>query len=180
MSDQQQKKPVVYIISCGTPVAQRLYDLLPLLQSVGWDTYVILTPMAVRFVDVPRLVELAGHPVRSEYKQPDDPHMLPRADAVIVFPTTFNTLNKWASGISDTFAVGLLCELTGLQVPILAIPLVRKGGDLDEHPAFKQSIRLLKRYGVHVFYEPERYVPRNEVPDDVILGELQRIASDRL
>ncbi|MFI6500381.1 flavoprotein, partial [Nonomuraea typhae] len=29
---------------------------------------------------------------------------LPPADAVIVAPCTFNTINKWACGISDTFA----------------------------------------------------------------------------
>jgi phosphopantothenoylcysteine synthetase/decarboxylase len=131
--------------------------------------------MAVRFVDVPRLTELTGYPVRSEYKRPDDPDVLPKANAVLVFPATFNTLNKWALGISDTLALGLLCELTGLRVPILAIPVVRKGGGLDAHPAFSRSLRLLKRYGVHIFYEPDTYPPRNEIPDDEILSALHRI-----
>jgi Flavoprotein. len=45
--------------------------------------------------------------------------------AVVVAPATFNTVNKWAAGITDTFATGLLCELTGLGVPILAVPLVK-------------------------------------------------------
>ncbi len=30
----------------------------------------------------------------------------------------------------------------------------------------------LRRYGISVFYEPEVYPPRNEVLDEVILGEL--------
>ncbi len=172
---EQQKKRVMYIISCGTPVAQRLYNLVPLLQSEGWDTCAILTPMATRFVDGERLRILTGYPVRSEYKRPEDPDVLPQAEAVIVFPTTFNTLNKWALGISDTLALGLLCELTGLNVPILAIPIVRRGGGLDTHPAFIRSLRLLKRYGVHVFYEPDMYPPRNEISDEGILRELRQI-----
>jgi phosphopantothenoylcysteine synthetase/decarboxylase len=172
---EQQKRRVVYVISCGTPVAQRLYTLVPALQAAGWDTCVILTPMATRFVDGQRLATLTGYPVRSEYKQPGDPDVLPHADAVLVFPATFNTINKWATGISDTLALGLLCELTGLKVPIFAVPIVRRGGGLDTHPAFIRSIRMLKRYGVRVFYEPDTYPPRNELPDTTILSALDQM-----
>jgi phosphopantothenoylcysteine synthetase/decarboxylase len=41
--------------------------------------------------------------------------MLPRADAVAIAPATFNTINKWVAGISDTFALGLLNEAIGLS-----------------------------------------------------------------
>jgi Flavoprotein len=34
-------------------------------------------------------------------------------DAIIVAPATFNTINKWAVGISDTLALGLLTEAIG-------------------------------------------------------------------
>src|SRR5256885_172747 len=162
MSEEQTKR-VVYVISCGTPNAQQLYDLVPLFQSAHWDVCVILTPYATRFVDRERLVDLTGHPVRSDYKRAEDPDVLPHADAVAVYPATFNTINKWALGISDTLALGLLCEFTGLKLPILAIPVVRKG-KLAEHPAFKRSLRMLRRYGIHIFYEPEIYSPRNETP----------------
>ena len=136
---ENQKKRVIYLIACGTPVAQRLYTLVPLLQAEGWETCVILTPTATRFVDRERLSVLTGYPVCSEYK----------------------------------LALGLLCELTGLKLPILAIPLIRKGGGLDTHPAFARSLRLLKKYGVHVFYEPDLYPPRNEMTDEGILRELR-------
>jgi hypothetical protein len=35
---------------------------------------------------------------------------LPPADAIAVAPATYNTINKWAAGISDTLALGILCE----------------------------------------------------------------------
>jgi flavoprotein len=35
----------------------------------------------------------------------------------VVAPATFNTINKWAQGISDTLALGLLNEATGLGLP---------------------------------------------------------------
>lgn len=172
--NEQQAKRIVYIIGCGTPNVQQLYDLIPLLQSSGWGVCVILTPYATQFVDRQRLVQLTGHPVRSDYKRPGDPDVLPQADALVVYPATFNTINKWALGISDTLALGLLCEFTGLKLPILAIPVVRRG-KLAEHPAFRRSLRMLERYGVHLFYEPEIYPPRNEVPSSVILEELQKM-----
>ncbi len=55
----------------------------------------------------------------------------------MVAPATFNTVNKWAAGITDTFATGLLCELTGLGVPIVAVPLVKEA--LARHVAFARA-----------------------------------------
>lgn len=167
-------KKVVYLIACGTPNAQQLYELVPLLQSANWDVCVILTPYATRFVDQERLAQLTGHPVRSDYKRPEDPDVLPPADVVLVYPATFNTINKWALGISDTLALGLLCEFTGLKLPILAIPVVREG-KLAAHPAFPRSLRMLRRYGVHVFYDTEKHSPRNERSSQNIIDELQRL-----
>jgi hypothetical protein len=79
---------------------------------------VIVTPDGAKFADLAGLAELTGHPVRSQYKQPDDPDVLPPPDAFVVAPATFNTINKWANGISGTLALGLLNEaLGGLRVP---------------------------------------------------------------
>lgn len=127
---------VLYLIVCGTAYAATVYDFIVMTQSAGWDTCVILTPIATRFVDVSRLIAQTDHLVRSDYKWPDNPDVLPLADTIVVFGTTFNTINKWALGISDTLALGLLCKYTGLKKPILAIPVVRQGGGLDTHPAF--------------------------------------------
>jgi phosphopantothenoylcysteine synthetase/decarboxylase len=164
-------KKVVYLIACGTPNAQQFYEFVPLLQSANLDVYVILTPYAT---EQERLARLTGHPVRSDYKRPEDPDVLPLADVVLVYPATFNTINKWALGISDTLALGLLCEFTGLKLPILAIPVVREG-KLAAHPAFPRSLRMLKRYGTHVLYDTEEYSPRNERSNQMIVDELQRM-----
>jgi len=37
--------------------------------------------------------------------------VFPPADAVLAAPLTFNTIHKWACGINDTVALGLLHEL---------------------------------------------------------------------
>jgi phosphopantothenoylcysteine synthetase/decarboxylase len=171
---KQTARGVLYIISCGCSSASLTHELVIQAQIVGWDVCVITTPNGRRFLNVPQLAQLTRHPVRSEYKQPDEPDLLPQADAIIVFPASFNTINKWALGISDTLAVGLLSEYTGRKVPIVAVPCFKTGGGLDTNPAFLRSVRMLRRYGVHVIYEPELYPPKNQVPANVVLDELHR------
>jgi len=103
--------------------------------------------------------------VRYDYKQPDEPDVLPPADAMVVAPAIFNTVNKWAAGISDTLALGLLNEAVGLGLPLVALPFPNLA--LASHPAFRTSVELLRSYGVDVLFDPERYplpVPRSGAP----------------
>lgn len=171
--------PVLYIIVCGSSSAFRAAELVSLAQRAGWTVCVIATPSGGRFINIPDLEQKTGYPVRVDYKRPAEPDLLPPADAVVAFPVTFNTLNKWALGISDTLAVGLLCEYTGYRKPIVAVPGVTTNSGLDSHPAFQRSMAMLREYGILVIYEPERYPPRNEVPCSLILSEVHRLTGRR-
>ena len=71
--------------------------------------------------------------MRTYYKTPGDPDMLPEADAMIVAPATVNTVNKWAAGITDTLVLGLLVEGYGYGVPTAVVPYTNKVMAL--HPA---------------------------------------------
>ena len=71
---------------------------------------VIATPDGTKFLDITQLAELTGHPVRVDYKHPDEPDVLPSPDAFVIAPATFNTINKLAAGISDTLALGLIAD----------------------------------------------------------------------
>jgi phosphopantothenoylcysteine synthetase/decarboxylase len=102
-----------------------------------------------------RLETLTHHVVRSDYKQPDEPDVLPVANAVAVVPATFNTINKCANGISDTLALGVLHEAIGMEVPIVAVPTPNAA--LGRHPAFVASIATLRSWGVDVLFDPTRY-----------------------
>lgn len=74
---------VLYVITCGTSSAPRVYEFIELAQRRGWDVCSILTPSGRKFVESDRLTQLTGHPVRSEYKHPDEPDILPPADAIV-------------------------------------------------------------------------------------------------
>ncbi|KAB2350702.1 flavoprotein [Actinomadura rudentiformis] len=160
---------VLYAVACGAPATADLETFVRLAQAEGWHVRVIATPMGVKFLDVDRLAALTG-PVRTDFRLPHETsNGLPPADAVVVAPATFNTINKWALGITDTVAVGMLCEHVGMGVPILAVPQVK--AELASHVAFKPNLDALRSMGVHVLFDPAEPMPRWED----ILTELSAI-----
>lgn len=139
---------VLYLVVCAAPPAGAIGELVELLKENGWTVCVIATPRAVGWIDSATLSEQTGYPVRHDYRLPDDPDALPLADAIAVVPATFNTINKWVGGISDTFALGLLNEAIGLKLPITVAPYAKPS--LAAHPAFQQSLQTLSQWGVTV------------------------------
>lgn len=139
---------ILYLVVCAAPPAQRIAELVGLLQRAGWNICVIPTPRAASWIDHHGLAQQTGHPVRYDYKQPGDPDSLPLADAVVAVPATFNTVNKWSVDISDNFALGILNEAVGLKLPIVAAPYVKSS--LAAHPEFDRSLKKLDSWGVKV------------------------------
>ncbi|NES13975.1 MULTISPECIES: flavoprotein [Micromonospora] len=143
-------RPVLYVIACGSPLARDVVKLVDLAQRDGWDVCVVTTPDGAKFVDRAALARQTGHPVRSHYKNPGDLDVLPPADAMLVCPATVNTVNKWAAGITDTLALGLLVEAQGLGVPIAAVPYTNTA--MAAHPAFRAGLARLREWGVQVVF----------------------------
>ncbi|MDF5758404.1 flavoprotein [Spongiactinospora sp. TRM90649] len=156
MIDAKQglRRPVLYVIACGGRPAGELPDLVSSLQAEGWMVCVVTTLSGQKFVDADRLAKLTGHPVRQDYKRPEEPDVLPPADAMAVVPATFNTINKWASGISDTLALGLLNEAIGLELPLVAVPWPNVA--LARHPAFSLSVERLTSWGISIVLDRAR------------------------
>ena len=68
---------VLYVVACAAPPAADVSQLVSLAQRRGWDVCVLTTPSARRFTDTAALERQTGHPVRSEYKNPGEPDVLP-------------------------------------------------------------------------------------------------------
>jgi len=148
---------VLYLVICAAGPASRIDVMVQLAQADGWSVYCLATPAAVEyFLDVPALTTLTGHPVRTTYRTPGK-ESLPRADAVIVAPTTYNTINKWAAGIADNYVLNQLAELTGLGARIVVLPFVNQG--LAANQVFQRSIEKLRRAGVRVLFGPGEFEP---------------------
>lgn len=142
--------------------AQVVFDVAKVIrdaQAAGWDVCLGLTPTAARWLEeqMPELEELTGRPVRSRYKLPGRPDAWPPADAVLVAPATFNTINQWALGITNHFVVGFVAEAPGKGIPVVAMPCVNQA--FVAHPQFERSIAMLREGGVTVLYGEGGFVP---------------------
>lgn len=142
---------VLYVIACAAMPAAQVGYLVAEAQAAGWTVCVLLTPSAVRFADVSGLAQQTGFPVRSEYKDPGEPDVLPDPDAIIVAPATVNTINKWAAGICDTLALGVLVEAIGKKLPIAAVPWSNDAH--SAHPVFAENLARLRSWGVRVLQQ---------------------------
>jgi phosphopantothenoylcysteine synthetase/decarboxylase len=168
---------VLYVVACAAPAASTVQTFVSLAKEQGWRVFVVGTPDARSFLDAPAVEAVTGDPIRVGYRMPGEPKALPLADAVVVAPATFNTINKWAMGVADNFAVALLCELTGFRVPTLAVPLLKDA--LARHPAFPRNLDTLRAMGVKVLFDPS--APREQrMPCwDRVLAELKTMIDDR-
>lgn len=135
------KKPFLYVVVCAAGVARDVGKLITTAQEAHWDVGAIATPQGLGFIDVKAIEAQTGYPIRSGWRSPGDPRPLPPADAIAVAPATFNTINKWAAGISDTLALGILCEAYGMGIPTVALPYLNSDG------FSKPSVELGVPYG---------------------------------
>ena len=147
--------PVLYAIVTSSPAARDIGKLVDLAQADGWDVCVIASPDGRRFIDADSLAAQTGHPVRSQYKEPDAPDILPPADAMIVAPLTCNSLAKWAVGISDTLALGLLVEAVGKKLPVAAMPFSNYAQ--ISFPGLQDAIDKLSQWGVTMLVGDDVY-----------------------
>jgi hypothetical protein len=146
---------VLYLIACAAGPTQYIGTGVREAQAAGWDTCLILTPSAARWWE-PRmreLEELTGHPVRSQYKMPWEPDVLPQADGMLV------SACRWAAGITDTVALGLPAEGVHLGVPVAAAPFWSTA--LGAQPAVGRAVETLRGQGVRVvFATGEPHLPK--------------------
>ena len=122
----------VALVVTAAPLARRTRHAYDLLRSAGWAVTICPTADADGWiVDPPDQDYLSGRI---------------RPDAVICCPATFNTLNKWAAGINDSPALGVLNDAVGLGTPLLAVPMV--GERLGRHPVWPATLTFLTAAGV--------------------------------
>jgi phosphopantothenoylcysteine synthetase/decarboxylase len=177
------QRRVLTIIVCSAGPAATIGTLVRLAQEHGWTTQVVATPAALDFFDQNEIEKLIGSTVRSQYRKPGEPRSQP-SDAIIVAPATYNTINKWAQGISDTYALGILAETTGLGVPIVVLPFVNSA--LAGRRPFQRNVESLRAEGVRILLGPGGVQPHEphtggtliaSYPWHLALDETERLLS---
>lgn len=144
---------VLYAVVCGAGPAGEVGTLIDAAFTDGWRVHLIATPAGREFLDIPALEAKLGHPVRSTYRSPDEPRQsAPPADAIIVAPATYNTIGKLAAGVADNYALGVLAECIGLQVPVIIVPFINSA--LAHRAPFQAAVATLRAEGVRVLLGP--------------------------
>jgi phosphopantothenoylcysteine synthetase/decarboxylase len=144
------------VVVCGAGPATGIGALVQLALERGWTVQVVATPASLEFFDQAAIEQLTGSPVRSQYSKPGSPRSrIP--DAIIVAPATYNTVNKWAQGTSDTYALGVLAEMTGMGTPVVVLPFVNSA--LAGRVAFRRSVETLRSEGVRILLGPGGFEP---------------------
>lgn len=150
----------LYLVASAAPPVLRIEEFITALHADGWTACVIATPTAASWIDLEALSATTGCLTRVHARPPQQQEEpLPRAEVVVAAPMTFNSLNKWAAGFSDTLALGVLNEMLGTEVPIIAAPCVKPA--LRQHPAYAHSIARLAKAGVIVL-DPDTITTRAE------------------
>lgn len=147
---------VLAIVCCAAGPASEVGTLARLVAEDGWAVQVIATPDALAFLDVPALERQTGTAVRSAYRRPGEPRSS-KSDAIIVAPASYNTINKWAAGISDTYALGILAEAVTLPIPIVVVPFVNTA--LASRTPFRRAVASLRAEGVYILLGTGQFEP---------------------
>ncbi|MEV0290997.1 flavoprotein [Kribbella sp. NPDC050820] len=160
----------LYIVTCGAPLAARLCDGVRAARERGWNPYVIPTDAALPWLADQ---DLAGVPVLTGNRKPGEPKRTPKADAVVVAPLTFNSLNAWANGNANTYPLTILCAALGARTPTAAVPFAKH--DLAGHPAWLASLAVLRYAGVRII-DPHDGSPSSVRPLESGTGD--QVSSD--
>lgn len=149
----------LYLVVSAAPPVLRVGEFITAVHVEGWHTCVIASPTAASWLDLDALAAVTGCLIRVHTPPPDQQESLPHAEAVVAAPMTFNSINKWAAGVSDTLALGVLNEMLGTSVPIIAVPCVK--AVLRRHPAYHASLARLTSAGVSLL-DPDAVTTRAE------------------
>jgi phosphopantothenoylcysteine synthetase/decarboxylase len=137
------------LVVCGAGPAADAGILIQLAQEQSWTVTVTATQAALSFIDLMELEQLTGVSVRTGYGQSQGSQRDIRpVDALIIAPATYNTINKLASGIADTYVLTSVAEVLGRRAPAVVVPFVN-AALASRHP-FQSSVARLRAEGVRV------------------------------
>jgi len=139
----------------GSIAAYKAVYLLRELTRLGAGVTVVTTEHARKFIGPLTWRTLSGRPVLSDLFDPSAPDavehvaLAERAHALVVAPSTANTLARAAQGLADDFLTTLLLAA---RCPVLMVPAM--DGGMWDHPAVVANVATLRGRGVRVL-EPE-------------------------
>jgi phosphopantothenoylcysteine decarboxylase/phosphopantothenate--cysteine ligase len=136
----------------GSVAAVRAFELARDLIRHGADVYSVMSKAATEIIHPYTLHYATGHEVVTKLMG-DIEHveflgMEGSADLFIIAPCTANTLNKIATGISDTPVTVFATTAFGSGIPILIVPAMHES--MYQGPVIIENLEKVRRLGVTV------------------------------
>ncbi|MFI7597474.1 flavoprotein [Actinoplanes sp. NPDC049681] len=135
------------ILVCGAGSAAAVAGVVEAAVARGWSVDITATANALTMIDAPALTRISGRPIRTTYGYAaDGTRVSPVADALLAVPATFNTINKLALGIADTYPLSSVAEVIGRGVPVVVVPAVNAA--LAARAPYRRAVASLRDEGV--------------------------------
>lgn len=147
-------------VPCGAGPAADIGTLISIAQQAGWSASVTATPSAVPFLDISAIETITGAAPRTGFEPPADrgqTRTVRKADAIVIAPATYNSINKLAAGIADNYALTVVAELVGVGLPTVIVPFVNAA--LARRTPYQKALRALEAEGVHVLGPGDQWEP---------------------
>ncbi|HTZ41838.1 MAG TPA: flavoprotein [Candidatus Omnitrophota bacterium] len=155
---------VVYLIMTGAKKCSIMPGLIREFLGEGARVYTFLTDMARKIANI-KDFEISGNEISLDYSKNGEE--IPLEDIVIVAPATFNTINKAAQGIADSYPLTIVASAIGKKKRVIFAPAMNRS--LWEHPIIPRSIDTLQQWGCQVIW-PEI------TPEKITMAPLEKIA----
>lgn len=144
------------IVVCVTAsvACYKTIDLIRLLIRHGAEVFVVISKTVEKFISKDYFVWASGNKVISNLSGNLEHIMLAdygKSDLVVVYPSTANTIGKFANGIDDTPPTSILSVALGSKIPIVIAPAMHEA--MYENDIIKENIVKLEKKNV-VFVNP--------------------------
>ncbi len=151
-------------------------DLIRLLIRHGAEVVVVMSKTVEQFISKDYFVWASGNKVISELTG-DLEHILladyGKSNLVIVYPSTANTIGKFANGIDDTPPTSVLSVALGSKIPIVIAPAMHES--MYDNEIIQENIAKLEKKNV-IFINPKIEEGKAKIADiEVVLISIIKI-----
>ncbi len=136
------------IVICVTAsvACYKSIDLIRLLIRHGAEVFVVMSKTVEKFISKDYFVWASGNKVISNLSGSLEHIVLAdygKSDLIIVYPSTANTIGKFANGIDDTPPTSILSVALGSKIPIVIAPAMHES--MYENDIIKENIAKLEK-----------------------------------
>lgn len=137
----------IYYIITGAPKARLASQIIKEMIAEGASVFTIPTKASLDFVNLNELEAIKGNIIKTNW---GERIKLPKEDAVLIAPCTFNTLNSIAAGIANSYPLCLIASALGKNIPVFIAPAMNK--NLWDHPITKENIKKLEGWNCRIIW----------------------------